>query len=374
MNPPAAATRRRFLRGGSVIGTTLLGGCGRFDSGSGRDSVRTPTADSDAGDPTDGPTDDAGGGRVFVPEHFHETAGVADASSGGLSVALRYSEPDFYWRVRSDGSTELVEPSSDASMQLLAWVWDRETGVLLEDAAVTAEISKDGDPVVEGPLVALLKQRTGLHWARNLGLSRYGEYDVTLRVETGECRYGGELAGRLPESSALDLELAYERGDMDEVGTVYLDQAGERGAVRPMSTDAVPLNGRPDPVDRPGEVLGGATSDAAEVRAVRLSPDESPLGASDPYLAVILRTPFNEYSLPRAELAGTLSRDGETVFEGRLVPTIDGSQGYHYGASVPSIERGDELTVAVDAPPAVARFDGYERAFLRTSERTMQLE
>lgn len=373
MSSPRETTRRRLLRGSSLVGASLLSGCGMFDSESPDDAVRTRTTTSNDGTTVAGTDGGPDVGRVFVPKHFHETAVVERTSNDGLSVALLYSQPDFYWRVRPDASTEQVEPSSDASMQLLAWVWDESSDVVLQDAAVSVEISKDGDAVTAGSLVPLLKQRTGLHWARNVVLPRYGEYDVRLSVETGDCRYGDSLAERVPASSTVDVELRYERGSMDDVKTVYLDQAGKRGAVRPMSTDAVPLTVRPDAADGPGTTLGTATSGAAEVRVRRLAPDRNPLGESTPYLAVTLATPFNEYSLPRAAMTGSLSRNGETVFTGALEPTVDETLGYHYGASVPSLQSGDELAVDVDTPPTVARFEGYERAFRRLSTETIEL-
>lgn len=376
MNPPSMATRRRVLRAGSVIGATLASGCGMFDAGGDDENVRTPTTGSGSG--TAGGGSDGSGsadaGRVVVPEHFHEVAMVDTVSADGLEVGVFYSEPDRYWRVRPDESTELVEPSSDASLQLMAWVWEPDSGVVLQDASVTAVISKDGDAVTELPLVALLNQRTGLHWAGNVSLATYGDYDLTLQVETGRARYAAALADRVPASATVDLTLPFERGSLDEIRTVYLDQEGDRGAVKPLSTDAISLSVQPDPTAGPGALLGSATTGGAEERVVRVPADENPLGDDAPYLAVTLRTPFNEYALPGAELTGTLTRGGETVFDGRLPATIDGTLGYQYGASVPSIESGDDLTVRVETPPTVARFDGYEQAFLECPDRTIRLE
>lgn len=63
-------------------------------------------------------------------------------------------------------------------------------------------------------------------------------------------------------------------------------------------------------------------------------------------------------------LSATLTRDGTTVFDGRLQPTIDHELKYHYGTAVKSIKSGDTLTITVDAPPQVARHEGYE-AFIK---------
>lgn len=376
MDSPSMATRRRILQGGSLLGATLASGCGMFETRGGDDSVRTPTPDS-GGEGTDGGGDDSGSadtGQVVIPEHFHEVAAVETATSDGLAVGVFYSEPDLYWQVQDEGETELVEPPSDASLQLLVWVWDPESGVVLQDAEVTAVISKDGETVQETSLVALLNQRTGLHWAGNVSLETYGEYDLALQVETKRARYAPALADGVSGSATVDITLPFERGSLGEIRTVYLDQEGNRGAVKPMSTDDVPLSVQPTPSEHPGDVVGDATSGAAQERVVHVPPDHNPLGDDTPFLAVSLRTPFNEYALPGAELTGTLTRDGETVFDGPLAAIIDGAMGYQYGASVPAIESGDELAVRVETPPAVARFDGYEQAFLECPDRTIQLE
>lgn len=375
MELPSMATRRRVLQSGSVFGATLASGCGMFDASDG-ENVRTPTptsgGGSGAGESNGSGSEDTG--RVVVPEHFHELAFLETVSADGLAVSVFYSQPDLYWRVRTDGSTELVEPSSDASLQVIAWVWEPESEVVLQDASVTAFISKDGDVVTETPLVALLNQRTGLHWAGNVSLATYGEYDLALQVETGRTRYTASLADGVPASTTVDLALPFERGSLDEIRTVYLDQEGNRGAVKPMSTDEVPLSVQPDPNDGLGTVLGSARSADADERVMRVPAAENPLGDDTPYLAVLLGTPFNEYALPGAELTGTLTRDGETTFDGSLQATIDERLGYHYGATISSIESGDELTVRVETPPTVARFDGYEKAFLECPDRTIQLD
>jgi hypothetical protein len=63
-------------------------------------------------------------------------------------------------------------------------------------------------------------------------------------------------------------------------------------------------------------------------------------------------------------LSATVSRNGETVFDGRLPGALDDTLGFHYGASVPDVRAGDTVRVTVDVPPQVARHEGYETAFL----------
>jgi hypothetical protein len=62
-------------------------------------------------------------------------------------------------------------------------------------------------------------------------------------------------------------------------------------------------------------------------------------------------------------LAGTLSRDGETIYDGQLTPTLDPYLDYHYGAVVDGIASGDELTLRPTVQPQTARHEGYETAF-----------
>lgn len=374
MHPHSKTTRRRYLQGCSVGAAAMVGGCSMLDTRNGSEDVQTAPDGPDSGT-DDGVADESGdGGHVFVPDHVHEVVRVGAASRDGLEAALFFSEPDFYWTVAVDGSTDRVEPPADSSMQLLAWVWDREATVVLEDAIVDVALSNDDDIVTETSLVRLLNQRTGMHWAGNVTLERYGTYDVSLTVETAQDRYGQSLSDRVPATATFSFDLEYERGRIEDIRTTYLDQAGERGAVKPMSTDDVPLTVADDPgPDEPGTVLGDARSDGAIERVRKLPASENPLGDDAPYLAVLLRTPFNGYSLPGAELTGTLTAGGETRFDDRLVGTVDGPLGYHYGASVPAVDRGDELTIRIETPPRVARFDGYERAFLECPDRTIEL-
>lgn len=70
-------------------------------------------------------------------------------------------------------------------------------------------------------------------------------------------------------------------------------------------------------------------------------------------------------------LSATVTRGNETVFDGALQATLDPALNYHYGAGVESIESGDEIEIVTDAPPQVARHEGYETAFLKMPSRTL---
>jgi hypothetical protein len=85
------------------------------------------------------------------------------------------------------------------------------------------------------------------------------------------------------------------------------------------------------------------------------------------------RTRYNGYVLPAMALDGTVTRDGETVFDGRLARTIHPDLGYHYGAPVGTVASGDELTLSVETIPQVARHEGYETAFRQFEPVTLTL-
>jgi hypothetical protein len=91
------------------------------------------------------------------------------------------------------------------------------------------------------------------------------------------------------------------------------------------------------------------------------------------YLAVSARTPYNRMVIPAMGLEGTLTRDGETVFDGTLQRTLDPDLRYHYGATVEGVESGDELELRVTTPPQVARHEGYETAFVEMPATTLTL-
>jgi hypothetical protein len=70
-------------------------------------------------------------------------------------------------------------------------------------------------------------------------------------------------------------------------------------------------------------------------------------------------------------LSASIERNGRTVSDGSLTPTIDPTRGYHYRRPVDGIESGDTITLSVDRPPQTARHMGYESAFLEMSEMTL---
>jgi hypothetical protein len=92
------------------------------------------------------------------------------------------------------------------------------------------------------------------------------------------------------------------------------------------------------------------------------------------YLLVSPRTPYNRAPLSIMSLSFALRRDGEVRAEGSLLAAVEPQAGYHYGAAVDGVERGDVLTVGIDSPPQVSRHEGYETAFLEMPDVEIPVE
>jgi len=149
------------------------------------------------------------------------------------------------------------------------------------------------------------------------------------------------------------------------------DRKGEQDAVEPMDMEMIPDGQVPAAAEFPGEVLG--EGERGDVVVVATALDSVPAGVDGEgrYLAVSARTPYNRYPLPFTSLSATLTREDETVFDGDLTDTLHPDLGYHYGAVVDDVRTDDALTVTVDAPPQIARHEGYETAFFETGDVSM---
>ncbi|CQR50274.1 iron transporter [Haloferax massiliensis] len=343
-------SRRRFLAAGGTAAAAGLSGClaelGRLYTSS------EPPVVSDRPD------------EVYVPTHTEGMRTVGTADAGDLRVGVFYSYPHRFWVMADEGdgfgtSRTSVETGDD--VHLMASVWDPETGVVVPDTGLSIEIARDGDLVSEEVVYAMLSQRMGFHYGSNFGLDGDGTYEVTVDVGVPSLRLFGDLAGRFESPATATLDFEYSSGDRDDLPyTMFDDQQGDPGAVRPMETDGLPLGRGPETL--PGTALGAATTGSLRLVGTALDADRF---GDDPYLAVFPLTPYNRLLVPRLGLTATVASGGSTRFDGRLEPGLDADIGFHYGASVPGLA-GDDATVdlAVDVPPQVARHEGYETAFL----------
>jgi len=334
-------TRRSLLGGVAGVGATALAGCtGLLESQS-------------VGEP---PVLEQRPNAVYRPTHVEGMEMVGTAAAGDRRIGLMYSYAHRFWTM-DVGDTARVSPG-DADAHLMATVWDPDTGrVLPVRSGLSITIERDGETVDDRTPWTMLSQNMGFHYGDNVSLAGDGTYRVT--VETGGLSIArlGEFADRFGDPVTAEFEWEYSQGERDGISFERLDDAGEPGALEPMEM-MMPCSVAPAPEDMPGRVVAtGESGDASFVVSV-VERD------GGPYLAVSPRTPYNRYVLPAMSLWATLTRGDETVLDGSLSPAIDPEIGYHYGAEVDGVESGDDLTVAVDSAPQVARHEGYETAFL----------
>jgi len=361
--------RRAFLALGSGLaaGTALSGAIGGASTGDRRDRQETAT-ETETTAPQRTTVEDRPNG-VYVQPFLESMSMQGTRQVGDYSVALLYTIPHVFWTVT--GSERSRQPlSQDASAHVMAQVWDPETNTVLPEVGLSIEITRDGELISEEVIYPMLSQRMGFHYGGNFTLDGDGTYDVNVTVGGVQIPRTGAFEGRFGEGATAELELTFTEATRSEIRVREIEQAGQRGALRPMEMESLPLGRAPAPEELPGSVLGTAESGDARFVATRVpAADAGRFTDGEPYLLVSARTPFNGLVLPIMGLeATTMTRDGETAFEGRLQRTLDPEAGYHYGATVPGLESGDTIALSVSTPPQVARHQGYETAFLDMPE------
>jgi hypothetical protein len=352
--------RRRDLL--SAVGTATLGGLAGCAGLFGTRSARAP------------PLVENRPNAVYFPTHVEGMKMVDVQSSGSYKCALTYTYPHRFWLMTGSRS-EKVEIQANDSVHLMPVVWETETGIVPPDINPQLSITQDGESVTQLAPWPMLSQPMGFHFGDNVQLGGEGTYQVEVSIGSPSTRRTGSLADNQGQAS-FTFAFEFQRSALEEI--MYRDipseQEGTEGAVEPMGMEMLPSTHVPAEADLPGVVRGSATSGDA-VFAVTTLADATPFGGDEDetYLAVSPRTPYNRYMLPLMALAGTLTRGSETVYDGTLQSTIDPDLDYHYGAVVPSVESGDELTITVDSPPQAARHEGYETAFVEMDEMSMTL-
>jgi hypothetical protein len=346
-----ATGRRRFLAGAGAAAAAGLSGClGLFET----ESLTTPPVVEDRPD------------AVYYPGHVEGMAMVDTVEVGDHRLALLYSYPHRFWTVTTTERTR-KEPSGD--VHLMATLYDDDSDTVVSDTGLSMEIRKDGEFVDQTNVYRMLSQPMGFHYGANFGLDGDGTYEVRVTVgAAGDSpRLTGAFAGDFAEPQTATVPFEYSRSERDDISFERTpDRAGQQTAVDRMAMGDVPTAVAPDAASLPGELLGLRWhADAKHAAALATGDEAARFGAGDgeAYLVVSPRTPYNRLVLPRMGLSATVERGGETVFEGRLRPTLDDELDYHYGALVPA-GPVDRLTVAIDTPPQVARHEGYETAFL----------
>jgi hypothetical protein len=210
----------------------------------------------------------------------------------------------------------------------------------------------------------MLSQPMGYHFGDNVTLDGDGTYTVTVETAAPSLRRSGDLGGG--GGGAFEFEMDFSRETLEGITVnTFPDRKGDRGAVGPMEMEMLPLAFAPEFGGSSVSRLGTESSGDATILAAEFE-DGARFGAgeSQSYLAVSPRTPHHGYVIPGMSLDATVTRGGETVFDGQLTKTLDPDLNFHYGTAVDPLESGDEVTVEFVAPPQVARHEGYETAFL----------
>ncbi|EFW91611.1 hypothetical protein ZOD2009_13646 [Haladaptatus paucihalophilus DX253] len=341
--------RRSVLRTAGVLGVSSLAGCsGLFET---RTMARAPPLVKNRPD------------AVYIPTHKEGMEMAGMAKQGRYRLALFYSYPHRFWLM--GGGTAKQEKKvtiKDADdLHLMASVWDSKTKTVLPTGNVQAELS-NGDWSDRRSLWPMLSQNMGFHFGDNIGLNGEGKYTAKIRVSGLDVRRTGALAGQFGDGATLTTEFEFDTDTVEQISYEKLDgRKGQKDAIQPMEMN-MPMSHVPQKSDLPGRLVGEESSGDAKFPVTAVENSDF---AEDTYLLVSPRTPYRRYPIPNMSLSATLKRDGEAVFDDALNATLDPDVGLHYGANVPSVRTGDELTVRVDSPPIVSRHEGYETAFLK---------
>ncbi|PSP72108.1 hypothetical protein BRC86_13510 [Halobacteriales archaeon QS_3_64_16] len=384
--------RRRFLQATGLAGASALAGCTGTDLFEVRSSAtRNP------------PVPDSRPNAVYYPSHVEgmEMAGTSGKAatdetgttngsdgregpneSGGMegsngssetastagtdeyAFALMYSYPHRFWTVTGSERSKTALQDAD-SLHLMASVWHPASGTVLPDTGLSVEITQDGDLVSQEVIYPMLSQGMGFHYGANFELPEEGTYTAALSVGAMSSRRTGVFQGLFSEPRFAEIDFEYRQSNLEEISFRVLEEkAGTKGAIEPMDMPMLPHSYAPTRKELPGRVLGEETTGDATLLATILDRSPEGVGKSGPYLALSARTPYNRLVIPSMALSGIQKRGSETRFEGELLRTLDPDLGYHYGAGLEGVRSGDELAIAVDTLPQVARHEGYETAFL----------
>lgn len=353
--------RRTFLRAsGGVMSTAAIAGCleGLFET----ESVYAPP-----------PLVEDRPDAVYVPTHIEGMEMAGKTTAKGYEVALLYSFPHRFWIVTGQNRKK-VTIQDDDSVHLMPTIWDKETSIIPPNPNLRVEITTDDESVASKSLWPMLSQNMGYHFGDNVALSGDGTYTITVHVGPMDARRTDSLRGKFGEPAEFTFDFEYSQQERDEIMFEELpERKGEKDAVDPMEMEMIPSTQVPPKEQLPGTLVGQATSGDARFIVTRLNSPPKGIDGSGPYLAVSPRTPYNRYPLPFMSLSGTVDRSGNTVFEGSLTPTLDPKLNYHYGTTVDSLQSGDTLTLAVGAPPQIARHEGYEMAFFEMPDMQLTL-
>ncbi|GAB3680774.1 iron transporter [Salinarchaeum chitinilyticum] len=328
-------------------------------------------SDDDGGTADSLPTVENPPGVVYVPSHREGVEPLGTVTDGPyeFSAMVSYAHP--FWLVTGD-EIQPVEVGADADVHLMVAVRDAETKrAIPAGGSLRTVVESDGTVVADRHPWEMLSQQMGLHAGDNVELEGDGSYDVTVSMPAPTHRLTGIFAGRFEGSGTATFSFEYDQtlrdALVDRISYVDEDERGVPGAIEPMGS----AGGLPDPGELPG-TLQGDRSDGDAYRPPRSDDADVPisvvedfLGDGEPYLLVSPRTPYNRFPLPAMAPTTSVSRDGVVVERDlELSSTLDDAVGFHYGASIATLQPGDDLTIELGTRPGAARHQGYETAFL----------
>lgn len=300
-----------------------------------------------------------------------------EGNDSDLAVAVMGTRPHSFLTV-AGGDASWVSPRSEDSVHLMATLWHGGSDRVLP---VPVSVAIGGGP--DRALWPMLSQRMGFHRGDNLEIPGDGRYDLHLEIGEPSARLFDDLSEPLAGGATVEIPIEFDASEIESLERTLIDpdRRGEAGALEPMDHAAgddhdgahgnadhahgeivgPPVSRVPRVDDLPGTVLETARLDDAVLVATILEP------SSDPYLAVSLRTPYNRYPLPAASIAAGAA-DGDPLDP--LEPAIGPDLGHHYGRAI--AEPPEEVGVALEAPPQIARHFGYETAFLEGREVVLE--
>ncbi|WP_435359788.1 iron transporter [Haloarchaeobius sp. DFWS5] len=348
--------RRSFLAAGASATAAGLAGCmGLLET----QTAGIPPVLSDRPD------------AVYFPTHIEGMKMSDMTMTGDYGIGLMYSYPHRFWTV--DGtSTDIQKIRSQDAAHVMVAVWDKQSKVVLPDAGVSIEVTKDGELVTEETIYPMLSQPMGFHYGANFPLDGTATYQVKASISgLSGVRTTGEYGGKFEEGASATLKFSYSEAEKQNIMFELTDdEAGSQKAVPPMDMK-MPSGVAPPPSELPGTALGAPKTGDAVLATQAVEADRFGDGT---HLAVSARTPYNRMVIPLMGVRATVTRDGETVFDDQLQSTFDPELHHHYGATLDSLESGDEVTLEVTTPPQVARHEGYETAFLQFDPVTLTVE
>ncbi|MFC7166987.1 iron transporter [Halospeciosus flavus] len=255
-------------------------------------------------------------------------------------------------------------------------VWDNEAKIVPPDVNPQITVEQDGERVANVSPWPMLSQPMGVHFGDNVALPGDGTYQVSIRIGEPSVKRTGSLKDGEYGPATFEFEFDFSESKLNEIEYTDIpsEKEGTPGAVVPSEMTTVQMTQAPTKDALPGTVRATGTSDDAKLVVTTIDGAEPYGGSTDQtYLAVSARTPYNRFVLPAMALSGTLTRDGETVFDGQFDAALDGELNYHYGTALSNVQSGDELEITVDAPSQTARHEGYETAFYQMDPVTLTL-